>query len=513
MKQKKSKTGIIIVVILLALLAAAAWLYRSGWISIPLPEKRNEAAAIDESKLKTVYTGTIRLTTEGNGTIEPENKKTEAADYTVEISHVEVENGDVVKEGDLIAEIDSDSVEDRISEIEAEIEDLNQSIKDMSKGGSQTIASPVPGRVKRIFVKEDDVLGEVSEKSGGLVEISADKKLKVEFESANKLKPGSTVTVSFGSFEEEGTVAEKNGDSYVVTIADNSDYQVDTTAEILDSDDNKLGEGILLSNAPYLVDSRYGICDSVNVKVGDSVDSGTTLITRTDYSYNADYTDAVRDREEKKEKLMALRALKKDPAFYAPADGIISEMILKDRQAVQENGAMYTLISTDKYWLKAEIDELDIPGVREGQDVTIVFDAFEDEEYAGKVVKVSALGTNTGGVTTYTVTIEMDGVEKVKIGMSATATIELEKKSDVLLVPVDAVKSENGEKYVTVVSGTDVSEVRVEVGLVNSSEAEILSGLTEGQQVIEETKETEDWMLQMMRQNRAAREGQSPFAG
>ena len=80
-------------------------------------------------------------------------------------------------------------------------------------------------------------------------------------------------------------------------------------------------------------------------------------------------------------------------------------------------------------------------------------------------------------------------------------------------MPVDAVKSENGEKYVTVVSGTDVSEVRVEVGLVNSSEAEILSGLTEGQQVIEETKETEDWMLQMMRQNRAAREGQSPFAG
>ncbi len=497
MRKKKKRWKIIWLVLVLLLLAGGAGLY--------LHTRKEDAQGRmpENMRIEEAVRGTIRITTEGNGSIEAADEHPVLAKYTLKIDTVKAENGDVVQGGDVLATVDEDSVKEQIALLENDLSELNSAISMSDRSGSSSLTSPVAGRVKRIFAKADDVLTDVVAEHGGVMELSADEKLKVEFRPERALKLGDTVNVSFLSYDEEGTVLSERDGVYTVTIPDDSDYLVDTEATVTDEDDNVLGTGYLKSNHPYLVDSAYGIVDELNVEVGDWVDSGSTLLTRRYYTYNGDYLELLEERDERMQKLQELRALKDTPQICAEGSGIVSELTLQDGAVAAEDTQMYRLISTDRFWLKTQIDELDIPGVREGQSAKIVFDAFDDEEYEGRVEKISALGENVGGVTKYTVTISVPGIEKLRTAMSATATIVIDEKEDVLLVPVDAVQTVDGERCVTLIQGEEQKLVPVTLGLVNNTQAEVVEGLSEGDQVAVLGKSDLEKMMDMMQQSRA----------
>ncbi len=494
-KKKKWKGKVLVLVLLLAAAGAGIYLYTHK-------EEREDPFSAN-MRTEEVTRGTIRITTEGSGSIEAAEEFPVSADYTLKIDHVEVENGDVVQAGDVLATVDADSVKAQITQLESSLSELDTAINMADHSGSSSLTSPVSGRVKRIFAKEDDLLTDVVAEYGGVMELSADEKMKVEFTPAEALRPGARVTVSFLDYEEEGTVLSEQDGVCTVTIPDDSEYMADTEVTVTDGDGKTLGTGYLESNHPYLVEGAYGIVDEINVEPGDWVDPGSTLLTRRNSSYNGDYLSLLEDRDELMRKLQELRELEESAALCAGRDGIVSELALQDGAVIAEDAPMYRLISTERFWLKTQIDELDIPGVREGQTAKIVFDAFDDEEYEGKVEKISALGENVGGVTKYTVTISVPGIEKVRTAMSATATIVIDEKADVLLAPVDAIQTVDGQRCVTVVREDGQESVPVTLGLVNNTQAEIVEGLSEGDQVAVLGKSDLEIMMDMMRQSRA----------
>ena len=265
---------------------------------------------------------------------------------------------------------------------------------------------------------------------------------------------------------------------------DDSEYDVDLKASVYDEEDHLLGEGVIVSRHPYLVEAYYGRADDIRVSVGDWVDNGSTLLTRTEVAYNADYLGLLSDREEILADLQEMRGLKEDPVIKAEENGIISSMLLSDRAPVAEDASMYTLIRTDWYKLQTQIDELDIDGVEAGQ--------------------------NINGVTTYTVTIDLEGKKEFKSAMSATATITTREEKDVLTVPVDAIQTKDEQKVVTVLSGDDlsVSEDRVvTLGLVNNTTAQITEGLEEGETVLVIGTTQLEEMLNLMRGSRRSSRG------
>lgn len=500
--KKKRKTKKIVLLVLLLLVAVGI-----GAVVILGPKTQQEAVSmLTSTKNQEVYRGSIRLTTEGNGMIEAANETAVTAEYTLKVEKTVAEVGDLVAEGDVIATLDQDSIKDQIAAQETQLSEVNNAISAMDKSGSSTLTAPVSGRVKRIFAKEDEYLTDVVADHGGVMEIAADGRLKVEIPEVSSLKVGEEVTVAFLNYEEDGIVSEKKNGICTIVIEDAANYLVDTEATVMDEDERVLGTGYLKSNHPYLVEGAYGIVDEIRVDTGDYVDKGATLLTRTNYTYNGDYLELLEDREEIMTKLQKLRTLEKDPVLYAPENGIVSELMLMDVTMVQEDAVMYRLISTDQFWLKAEIDELDIAGVEVGQTATIVFDAFDTEEYEGTVEKISALGTNVGGVTKYTVTISVPGIDKVKTSMSATATIVTDEKEDALLVPVDAISTVDGQKCVTVVRNGAQETVPVTLGLVNNIEAEILEGISEGDVVVVTGKSDFQLMVDMMQQGHSGGE-------
>ena len=89
------------------------------------------------------------------------------------------------------------------------------------------------------------------------------------------------------------------------------------------------------------------------------------------------------------------------------------------------------------------------------------------------------------GVVYYKVTIDFEKEnEAIKPGMTADVVIETAKKEDVLVVPRGALEDKNEKKIVKVLENGQVKEREVETGLEGDQLVEILSGLSEGDQVV-----------------------------
>ncbi|NHM32614.1 efflux RND transporter periplasmic adaptor subunit [Neobacillus terrae] len=210
--------------------------------------------------------------------------------------------------------------------------------------------------------------------------------------------------------------------------------------------------------------------DEVLVSAGESVKSGEELITFTDGS---------------------------DP-ITAPADGVITTIAVSNGERVQSGQVVAHLTNYNFLKTIASIDELDIPKVQAGQPATIKVNALPDQTFTGKVTAIANEGTSTNGVSSFDVTVSIDNPKNLKVGMSTETSILTASKNDALYVPLDAVHTVNGQKFVMLAAenpdqtqsnnqgtGQNFSRNRVMVktGLANEDYVEITQGLTEGQTV------------------------------
>jgi macrolide-specific efflux system membrane fusion protein len=97
-------------------------------------------------------------------------------------------------------------------------------------------------------------------------------------------------------------------------------------------------------------------------------------------------------------------------------------------------------------------------------------------------------GTNSEGVVSYEVLVTPDTTNaSVKGGMTVSVDLITAVAADVLAVPSSAVKTSSSGSYVQVLENGQPTDVPVEVGLTADSYVEIVSGLTEGQEIIVST--------------------------
>ena len=131
------------------------------------------------------------------------------------------------------------------------------------------------------------------------------------------------------------------------------------------------------------------------------------------------------------------------------------------------------------------ISEYDIADITVGQRVSAEISSL-DREIKGKVESIGQTADDSSGVQQYRVLVSLpDLPAKAKIGMSVTAEIATASKQDVLLVPATAINETGESSTVEVLQADGTTQVvPVEIGLVGSSEVEIVSGLQAGDQVV-----------------------------
>ena len=181
--------------------------------------------------------------------------------------------------------------------------------------------------------------------------------------------------------------------------------------------------------------------------------------------------------------------------IIAPFDGVIAAADIKEGDSLSAmdyaTKTIVELIDPGSMELEAEVDEIDIPGVRLWQKAIIDVDALPDLQLEGRVTSIYPLPFEESGLILYKVKIgfNVPDYSGLKAGMSATADIILSKRSSVLLVPSRAIEQDSsGNLMVKVMVDEQIEERPVVIGLSDGYQTEIVDGLNEGEVVVIERK-------------------------
>jgi len=181
----------------------------------------------------------------------------------------------------------------------------------------------------------------------------------------------------------------------------------------------------------------------------------------------------------------------KSAVMVAPFDGVIATVDIKEGDSLSAfdyaTRTIVELVDPGEMELSAEADEIDVPNVEPGQRAIISVDALPGVQLEGEVKSVSPVATEESGLVLYKVKVGFEVPEGsgLKAGMSATADIVITERSGVLLVPNRAIGEDSqGNPVVKVMVGGQIEERAVVIGVSDSSQTEIVSGLNEGEVVV-----------------------------
>lgn len=192
----------------------------------------------------------------------------------------------------------------------------------------------------------------------------------------------------------------------------------------------------------------------------------------------------------------------------APMDGVVVAVVTEQGQTVNANQSAPTLIKLarlDTMTVKAQISEADVPRVKPGMPVYFSLLGEPDRRIQARLRAVepgpttiasdgSGTSTSSTSSSSGTSAIYYNGIfdvpnpdGRLRINMTAQTTIVLASARQALVVPSAALLGQGREgQYRVRVLGPDgqVQEKRVRIGLNNRVQAQVLDGLSEGEQVV-----------------------------
>lgn len=181
----------------------------------------------------------------------------------------------------------------------------------------------------------------------------------------------------------------------------------------------------------------------------------------------------------------AARARLSDATLAAPFSGTIASWNVHPGDNVSPAAPVGNIVDGTEYHLDVTIDETEIGKVAPGQRVRVVLDAYPERELTGEVESVSLLGSASQGIVVYTVRVRLSPADvALRPLMTAAVDIVVATNEQALVIPNRALRRDDRSRYVEVLSGDGLRRVDVTTGLSNDQVTEILSGLTEGQEVV-----------------------------
>ena len=195
----------------------------------------------------------------------------------------------------------------------------------------------------------------------------------------------------------------------------------------------------------------------------------------------------------------------------SPIDGVVISRAVEEGQTVAagfETPTLFTIAADlTQMQVIADVDEADIGGVQEGQRVIFTVDAYPNDTFEGTVTQVRLEATEESNVVTYEVVISAHNPDlKLKPGLTANITIYTAERRNVVNIPLKALRfvpdppsgkkrhepedlpqqeisGNDSLKIVWVQDGQEWKPRKVVVGMDNSVNVEICSGLEAGETV------------------------------
>lgn len=188
----------------------------------------------------------------------------------------------------------------------------------------------------------------------------------------------------------------------------------------------------------------------------------------------------------------------------SPIDGVVLSKSVEEGQTVAASFSTPELFTIAQdltnMQVVADVDEADIGDVKEGERVTFTVDAYPDDTFEGEVKQVRQEATTTNNVVTYEVVISAPNADlKLKPGLTANVTIYTAERKGVLSVPSKALRfipqketvgkmkivdAANAKNKVWTIEGNSIVAHKVNIGMTDDTNTQIVGGIAEGTKVI-----------------------------
>mgnify|MGYP004625627969 CR=1 FL=1 len=483
--------GIVVIVLALVLIAGA----------VSAGKKQTDNA----QETATVEKRTLMESVSATGTFVAADEDKITSDTTgVEVLAVNVEVGDTVAAGDVIAVLDSADLQDNLSDAKKNLSDTNEQ--------TQRTRDSAKRNLEQAGKTRDEDLADVDTN----IQDAYDEWQSAENNYNESVAAYNEAVAMANSITDKTSTAYTNANSQVNTLK----RQMDTDRRTADS---------RKSSYDRQVSQREDTIKRINDTYQDQVDTYNNTMDSTEDSGKT-----------QQERIDDLQEQIDGTVVKATASGLVTAVNVEVGDTY--NGSVIAVIdNVDSFDITTEIDEYDINSIAVGQEVVIKTNATGDEELSGTVKKVSPIATgstsgdlagNLGGLdlgsimgssssssfssssnddVTFTVTIALNTPsDKLRIGMTAKLNIVLQKNADVLSVPYNAVQTDDdgATYYVQKVTGTNddgsykTKKITVDKGIESDYYTEVInSGLKEGDEVLVPSAEKQNTLEDMINQS------------
>lgn len=232
-------------------------------------------------------------------------------------------------------------------------------------------------------------------------------------------------------------------------------------------------ESLAVSSAQSKVDQKIA---ELNLKTSDTHQSDLDIA-------NAEVLNA-------QGSLQSAQATYENTVIRAPADGTITKVDIKIGELAQSLSDVMVLQDIKNLYIEALINESNIAYLKIGQDVAVSFDAFgKDKSFTGSVVHIDPSSDTKDGVVNYKIKVSINEQnDLIRPGMNANINIEAGSKQNVLAIPGAAITKENGKSFVNFVTNEKKEKYEkreIVTGFVSDGNmVEIVSGLNVGDHII-----------------------------
>lgn len=174
-----------------------------------------------------------------------------------------------------------------------------------------------------------------------------------------------------------------------------------------------------------------------------------------------------------------------DGIIKAPISGVVSKRHVQAGEKLAPDMPVYSIVNLSELTLEAQVPASEIPRVKVGQDVRFKVDGFQKREFEGKVARINP-ATEAGSRSMLVYIAVRNDDSALRAGMFAKGSIVTDRSGVAPIVPMTALRDDQGKQVVYKIENGKVVAQPVTLGLRNDDEgyAEITDGLDKGANVI-----------------------------
>ena len=420
---------------------------------------------------------------EFSGHVEAVNSANVYAQATARISEVLVKEGDYVRQGDVLAVLDSDDVEYNIQLKELalaqtvknndyNVKDSRNNLDNLNQQIGQGMHSGLNSAEKALLSAQQSYLDAVEKYNKTKADYEAGKTDSIV--SARQTMISQQVSYEAASKKhDEGKLSDEDFATYEVNM-NNAMENYDKAKER--AKDSVEDARDAMEDAKDAFENAQRDYETAELSVEQNVAA---------YENTLEKAQALSTVETSEAELEHLKESLRDYTICAPIDGYITNLTMKTGDYTSNAMAVAEVTDFDLMQVAIKIDEYDSSSVKEGDPVEIYMDA-QKLTYAGRISRISRVATVQNGVSYLEAIVEFDADDQVYSGFSAEVKLIKAEERGVCALPVEDISYDEYNTAYVLKKGEGKEPVKqpVTLGASDGVWVQIREGLEAGDVIL-----------------------------